>query len=202
MTRIGAPRAASRALATRGLRGGPLACNLRTGALQQPDLARWIARRADGVSAACVAAGLALAAVGAGWTYGLDGRVDAANRAVENAAKEIGRLTRVQPGLEVRMARESVRKRLEEEAALARAFQPGASGRLAGVLRVAAQNDLRIDTVELGDSAASVEGSGPNWDVCGRLDAFLKTVGYRTDLQRREAGADERVHFTIKGRRS
>lgn len=192
----------ARALAIRALRGGTMACNLRSGALAQPDLVRWLARRADRAAATCLAAGLMLAASGVGWTVWLDGRVAAANAAVAAAAREVGHLSRVQPGLEVRMAGESVQKRLDEEAALARAFQPAAAGRLAGVMRVASQNDLWIETATLGTASTELGGTAPNWEACARLEAFLKTVGYKTDLRKQDAGDEGRVRFVLKGLRS
>ena len=47
--------------------------------------------------------------------------------------------------------------------------------------------------------SAELTGFGDRWDSGTFLEKELQQNGYQTDLQRRDAGADEMVHFVLKG---
>ncbi len=192
----------ARALAARAIDGTAADCNLRTGEHEHAGLSAWGASSGRRAAILCIVAGLALAVFQIALVAWIDDRGAAVQTRLEQEASRIGRLSRVQRGQEVRMAKEAVQKRMAALAPVTRMFQPSVTPRLAGILRVAAASGVTIEVVELSDAAVKVEGTSPNRDACSRIDDFLRLQGYKTQVRRREAGEDGRVPFAVQGDRS
>ncbi len=120
---------------------------------------------------------------------------------LERRAREVGGLARVQRGLEVRMAREAVERRLAALAPLDRLFQPPPTATLAGLLRLAGQAQIHLEVVELSDRAVRLEGSAPDRDSARRPEEFLRMLGYEAKTEAGPARPDGRTPFVVEGTR-
>lgn len=120
---------------------------------------------------------------------------------LERRAREVGGLGRVQRGLEVRMARESVERQLAALAPLDRLFQPPQTASLAGLLRLAGPAQIHLEVVELSDRAVRLEGSAPDRDAARRPEEFLRMLGYEAKTEAGPARPDGRTPFVVEGTR-
>ncbi len=199
---VEAPEAAlARALAVRALEGSAWAANLRRGRLAHRGWMRCQQREAVRAAAALLAAAALVASVGAVHRWRL-GREEAALRdRLAREAARLGGLARVQPGFEVRMAREAVERSRAEWAPVERLFQPGPAAVLAGLLRAATQAGASFHTVEITDRVVNIEGSGPSRDSPRALGDLLRLLGREVRLVTSEAPSPEgRWSFTLEGR--
>ncbi len=57
---------------------------------------------------------------------------------------------------------------------------------------------MAIEYLSLKKDAVSIRGAAVEWSQGELLAALLRDRGFTADIQRQDAGADERVHFTIK----
>ena len=75
----------------------------------------------------------------------------------------------------------------------------GVSIRLADLLRMTDEHGFRLESLQVQRDYTSAAGSSPDWDLCERLSTYLQGQGFEVQLKRQDAGADERVHFSIQG---
>ncbi|MBN1268707.1 MAG: hypothetical protein JXB04_03900 [Kiritimatiellae bacterium] len=197
----------ARALAERALadgarpqRGGPaLLCNFRAGDLVHPQQRRMETAGRVRVAAAYLALGLLLCALSLAWRVILHYRDAAAQTALTSLAQELTGGGRVERGQEVLLARRAVEDRRPLDAAFVEAFQPSLTVLLAGLLDVARDGGVVLDTLSLRRDAVSATGSGEDWPGGRGLAQFLEESGFEVEFKPQDAAADERVHFTLKG---
>ncbi|MBN1670599.1 MAG: hypothetical protein JXR37_06180 [Kiritimatiellae bacterium] len=188
----------ARALAARTLERDPSQCNLRTGPLTHPRLRAERRRYAVTTAALYLAAGLLLCAANAGW-WAAAARLDSrAKQAVTSLAGALAPHATIQPGMEARAVEAALRK----DAPLMEPFQ-NALGRsltatLAAIVTAGHDNQLRYQTLSLRRADVTLDGTAADWDRCERLLPVLRQAGYAVRLDRHEAGADERVRFSIR----
>ncbi len=84
-------------------------------------------------------------------------------------------------------------------AAFARHRATGADALLARAVTAAVANGIYLQSALVRPGSIVLTGSAPDWDAGERLAAALKAGGLRTELDRRDAGADERIPFTLRG---
>ncbi len=191
----------ARALAARALAMGTASCNLRSGDLAHPGLVSWDLSAGRRAAVLCIVAGLTLAAFNVAVATWIGRREAAVQQRLEAEARRVGRLSAVQRGQELRMARDSVARRRTALAPVTRMFEPSVTPQLAGVLRVARAASLAIEVVELGDGGVRVQGTSPDRDACSRLEDVLRLQGYRPRIRRGDEPVDGRVAFTLEGDR-
>lgn len=195
--------ALARALARRAMVGAGWASNLRAGELVHRGVE---AQRRRAIGRAAAALLTASAVWGGVETYRivqLDRAVAAMEVEVAREARRIGGLSRVQAGLEVRMARDGVERRLAAQAPLDRLFQPSQTAKLAGLLRAAGQWDVHLQVVDLSDRSVRIEGTAPDGDAARRLAGVLKVLGVPSKLTEADVdAASGRVAFTLESDRS
>lgn len=189
------------ALASACRLGALEATNLRRDALLHPALARREAAQERRAVFALALAGLFLGVTARAGTAVLERAKEAWQERLVALAREITGSERLPRGQEALAARRA----LDEQAPLRKAReQLGGAGplpSLGALLQSAAQSGAQIHHVTAGPAAFQVKGSAEDWESGERLGAALQKMGFRIALEREDAGADERVHFVLKGER-
>jgi len=190
----------ARALAARALEPGLFRCNLRAGgAAEHPQTRRRDARRQIRAAVSALLAGLFLCAISVGWRAWLAWRTDAAQAQLSGLAARLTGMPRVPRGQEVML----VGRALDENATRLQPFldalRPGAEELLYALAGAAASNRLFVEELALLGGRLTVRGSAPDWERAEALVACAREQGWRVELERQEAGADERVPFVVKG---
>ncbi len=175
--------------------------NLRTGALAHPALARAERRGARGRALALVASAALLFAVNAAWRFALDRRREHWQGRVVAAARALTGTDRLPKGQELLAAERAFDHDAPGWAAFRAFLEPGADARVRFFLGAAHQCELDIQHLAAQPTALLLQGTAGDWAAGERLARALEAAGWRAALERREAGADERVHFTLRGER-
>jgi hypothetical protein len=189
----------ARAVAVRALRGGPLRCNLRVGELTHPQQSMIEASTRVRVAASYLVFGLLLCVLNMAWWGLLQHREARVQRSLTELARELAGNPSVPRGQEVLVARRSLERQRPLNAAFLAAFQPSLTVRLADVLETAHAEHIALETLSLRGDFISMHGTSDSWSGGQKLEALLSSSGFSVDLERRDAGADERVHFSITG---
>ncbi len=192
----------ARAIAVRAMEGGPLGCNFRTGALAHPLEAAWESRSQSRQAVAVLLAGAILCGLNLSWRLLLRERTAAIQGAIRTAASELAQIANVPRGQEILVAKRAIEQRADQTAPFVDAFSVSPNAALVDILGVAASQKIVLDTLSLRSDSISMQGSADDWTRCETLVAAVRNRGLTADLQRQEAGADEKVHFAIKGARA
>lgn len=192
--------ALARALARRQLQTHSHPCAFRTGEREHAAATgRYRARSRNGALQAA-AAGLLMLGLGAGWLLLLDHKVASAQVQLTTAAQAVtGEGVVLYSGQERLLAERAAQERREREEPLRRLQSAEVATRLVEVLDTARQNKLALEAITVRRTFLSATGSSPDWDQCEALPTYLENLGWTADLKRQDAGADERVHFTVQG---
>jgi hypothetical protein len=191
----------ARALAERALAADPLAVNFRTGPLQSPRVAESLQRRKQHRSIAALAAGLLLCVLNGAWNWTVGQRDAELQRALTRTAIEISGLSRVPRGQELWVAD---RARQEQDPLIEpfrNAFRPSLTETLRRLAESAARFGLAYQSLTVRDDFIAVTGFGEDWDLCRAFAEQWTGAGYAVQFDPRDAGHDERVHFTLQARR-
>jgi hypothetical protein len=191
----------ARALSVQGVEKGPLTCNFRSGVLAHPAAARRHAAQQRSTAVAVLAAGALLCAANGAWRVVLARRQSATQEAVAALAANLTRMSRIPRGQEVLVARRS----MEEQAASTRpfldAFEPSLTVLLSDLLGSAREKRIWIEALSLRHDGVELRGTAEDWNAGEGLADSLRHRGFTTQVDREDAGADERVHFAIKAER-
>lgn len=188
-----------RALAAALVSGDAEAGNLRQGALAHPLAEQRAKREARTALLALAASALLLGATGLAGLRLLDRARDAWQDRLVEEARRIAGTDRLPRGQEALAARRALESQAAGWAAFARHRAPGADALLARAVTAAAANGIYLQSALVRPGSIVLTGSAPDWDAGERLAATLKAGGLRTELDRRDAGADERIPFTLRG---
>lgn len=188
----------ARALARRGVQADALPCQFRTGALAHPLEAGQKARRERRTAMTFLAAGLLLCAANGAWRLALAHRRTSIQAELSALARGFTGMSKVPRGQEVLLSRRAAAGRASLSSPFLQAFRPAAMPLLAELLEVARRNGLFLETLSLKAGAVSIRGTADDWNRCEGVAAALREKGWLADIQRQDAGADERVHFAVK----
>lgn len=191
----------ARAVAARAITSDPLSCNLRDGPQEHPLHQRAVARSQRRLVAWALAAALAVGAVNLSWLVFLTQRRDGLQAQVQTLAHHLAGTTRVPRGQEVLTAERARQEQAARFDAFHRALAPSALRDLERLLATAAEQQMTLDTVALRSQSLACSGTAADWERCDLLHAQLAKSGWRPELERHDAGADERVHFSLKATR-
>ena len=187
----------ARALATRALQPGPLRCNLRTDEFTHDRIAQRARGRAMLTAGVVLVSGILLCCVNPVVKLIGNSKLGSADRAFKTLAESLA------PG-QVREAKGQhalgiVRSELEKETAALQpflaAFEPSLGELLVSAMKTGKKNDLRYEMLSLSREKIEVRGTSSDWNSFAGLLSLLG-VGER-HLNRRDAGADERIPFSI-----
>ena len=188
----------ARALAVRALRKGPLPCNLRTGRVLHPELARR-AEAAPALAALIVlAAGLWLVAVNVGWQLLTSQRAARLQRAIAAVARQVAPVAATAAGSEVLVAQ---RARAEERAQvqpILDLYSRSLADRLAAVLAAGRDCGLAIEQLTISDSGLALQGSAPSGAQLERAVRQFTAAGCHVVVERKPPGPGGRVLFSVR----
>jgi hypothetical protein len=188
----------ARAVAESALESEPLSCNFRIGPLAHPEEIRHRSRRKSRIAAVFLAAGLWLCGLNAGWRVLLARQREAVQEKLTFLAQQMSQMSRAPKGQEVLVAERAIREQAPLAAPFLEAFEPSLTTVIAEIVGLAHKHNMAIEYLSLKKDAVSVRGTAAEWSQGELLAGLLRGHGFIVDIQRQDAGADERVHFTIK----
>jgi hypothetical protein len=175
--------------------------NLRSGALAHPGAERASRQRDARRLAALAASALLLAGLSAGWRVLLDHEKNRWQQRLVAEAATLAGTDRLPPGQERLAAQRAMDEQAAGWAAFRQSLEPGADATLARVLASAGRPGLSLQVLTLRPASLLIHGAAMEWSDGEYLERALTADGWRVKLERRDAGADERVHFTLQGER-
>ena len=188
----------ARALSRRAIREGNYAVNLIAGDRANPALEKLRLRRLRGAAVFYFALGLLLTGVNAGWNAWLAAKEAEISRRIGRAAEAIAPGTRIYPGQEFLLVSRAREANAPNVSPFTRVFKPSPAMLLRELLDAAAAADITISKLSLLPDAATVTGASETWAGCEKLSPVFTTYGFMvSEPQREDAGADERVHFSL-----
>ncbi len=189
----------ARSLATGLLTGESFEGNLRQGAHAHPAATAHAQRSARGRLWALGAAALLLIGINVAWTTLLNRARDQWQRRLESEAALVAGTDRLPRGQETLAAQRALESQAAGWAAFNRTREPGAEQLLAQLLRVAQPYGITFHNLVIRPNSLILNGTAEDWNDGERLAAAFTGDGWRIELDRSDAGADERVHFSLKG---
>lgn len=191
----------ARALATRALVGGEWTCNFRRGPLVHPSVTQYQRSQQAQASLTLAVAGLILCGAGLVWPVILEGRKEAVQTALTDATKKLAPEIPIPRGQEVLFGRRALQEQADRILPFLNALQPPLEPLLADTLALARQHGFQLDSISLSSESVAVRGTAEDWDRCDLLAHLFRDRGYKVQVDREEAGLDEKVHFALKGAR-
>lgn len=190
----------ARALAARALTRASLACNLRHAALLHPALKAAQQRRSTGTARIFLLTGLLLCAFNLAGQLISSAQLRNAKQAIARLAGELSAGRAITYGREVDEVQPLINQRRHDLAPVRAMFAQPLSIRLAGIINAGKQADLSFTRLELSREKVLIAGAAEDWNYCAALVESLAGLGYKTELERREAEDDNGVRFIVKGR--
>lgn len=190
----------ARSLALRALSGAQNA-NLRQARMLHPHLEQISLRRQRRLAGAALAVGALLCAGNLAWTNLLQQRHDNIQSLLQARTVELTGIESVQRGMEIETAAGALQKIKPVKQRLLGLFHASHGSETLMIADFAARQALNIERMELDSGSLTLAGTALDWDACRSLSDYISTMGYAVELQRNEAGSDERVHFRIDGAR-
>ncbi len=191
----------ARAVAARALRAEPTRCSLLPADWAPAGLQRLEKRQARRAPLALIAAALALIAVNGAWSRWLDQRRDQLQRGVQTQASALAETTNLPRGQEVLSAERAVKEKAPAYAPFRAALEPSLLLVLADILEEASAINVTLDSLQLGPRTLVAKGSATQRADGEKMAARLLRQGWMAEAQTKEAGADQRVPFTLKASR-
>ena len=188
----------ARAVAESVLEGDPLYCNFRLGPLAHPEELRHRSRQKSRIAATVLAVGLVICGLNAGWRVLLARQKAAVQEQLTSLAQQMSQMARVPRGQELLVAERASQEQTPLFAPFLEAFEPSLTTVIAGIVDLAHKHSMAIEYLSLKKDAISIRGAAAEWTQGELLATLLRERGFAADIQRQDAGADERVHFTIK----
>ncbi|HMO03571.1 MAG TPA: hypothetical protein PKC67_04085 [Kiritimatiellia bacterium] len=191
----------ARSLARAALAPDAWSVNLRTGDHEHPNLPRRrTAHRARRHTRVRLAALLAIAA-GLGLPALVEQRHTRAQAAVQEQAFKLTDGIRAPRGQELFVVDQVIAEARSRYAPFNAWLEPTAYPLFAALLTDAAARDQRLETLSVRAASALIRGSGTDWSDPERLARPLAAAGWPVEIERAEAGLDERVHYTVRAGR-
>lgn len=192
----------ARALAVCGLSGRSRDCNFRAGDLVHPDARDREQSRRVRTALAYASLGLCLCVLNGIWLGVLQYRERRAQQQLTALAQSMDPLVTVQYGQEIRAAERALEQQQTLHEPFVNVFQPSLTKVINDVLTTARTGGMQLNTLTVRRDYVSLHGVSDHWADCDALVTALSRHGYLVDTpERQDAGADEKVHFTIKGNR-
>jgi hypothetical protein len=186
-----------RALASRAIRRQ--SCNLRRDDLLHPALKAQMKRRSLAALTVFALTGLLLIGFNLAWQVIGHAQFEKARQIITSLGKEIAPQAVIAYGREETQLRQIMQKRINDFAPALDMFAQPLSIRLAEIINFGKKHELNYTRLELSRSKAVISGTIDDWNYCDYLVNYLKSAGYETEIDRREAEDDNLVHFVVKG---
>ena len=189
----------ARSVAVRALTDGALRCNFREADMAHPITLKRGERRARMATAMFFLAAVVL--WGTAMACRLAPRAEEAriNRNMQQLLDNIAGYPVAARGEHgIRVAREAFTARMNDMQSFLAPFEDSQAKLLCEMVESAASNEVFIDTLALASARVDMTGASVTWNPAGTMARWLEQRGYKVTLERMEAGADERIPFTLK----
>lgn len=173
--------------------------NFRSGAFEHPEAMQHQTKTRRNTLLWIYLLGVFLCAAGLGWKAMLNQQNAMLDRLLDEAVAKITAGLRAPKAQEVPFVSRILEDRRPALSAFTLTASRDAEQLLSRVLTAASENRIELQQVLLQMDSTELTGFGDRWDSGAFLEKELQQSGYQTDLQRRDAGADEMVHFVLKG---
>jgi hypothetical protein len=189
----------ARAIAIRAMSAGALRCNLRSGSLTHPAVARRTGRNAIGTALVYLAAGLLLCAMNLAWGVLVSQKEANVDRVLGTLADRLAGYHVTGKGeIALKMVKEAVKPRKEMLRPFLNGFEPSLADTIVSLVDVARKNDLNYEMLSIARDKATVNGTAGNWKKCEAVTDCLKQKGYSAGKpDRKESLVDSRVMFSV-----
>ncbi len=191
----------ARALGARAVRADVTACTLLPADRTPPALQRIERRQALRGPLALAAAALLLIGVNAGWLWWLDAQRARVQTAIQRLATELSENASVPRGQEVLVTERALNEQAPGLLPFRNAFASSLQSTLDLVLHEAAKRNMTLTTLSLSGQNLVCSGHAADWNQGEALAGELNRAGWLTEVEKRDAAADERVAFTLKASR-
>jgi hypothetical protein len=191
----------ARALGARAVRPDTTACTLLPEDRTPPALQRILLQQARRGPLALAAAALLLLGVNVGWLAWLEHRRVEVHAALHHLAVDLSGNPGVPRGQEVLVTERALNEQAPGLQPFRNAFAPSLQNTLGLLLGEAAKRKLQLTTLTLSDQNLVCSGSAADWNQGESLAEGLQQAGWLTEVEKREAAAEERVAFTLKASR-
>ncbi len=190
----------ARALAFRALRTEDISCDFRSGDLVHPYIRKAGVARRTRVAVTYLLFGVLLCGLNSVWQGLLSFKEKQAQTVLTQRAQELAPTMTIQYGQEVRAAERALVQQESLRSPFLRVFAPSLTRVLNALLKAAQEKGIQIDSLMLRSDYISVHGVSANWSDSEGLVDVLREHGYAPEpIERQDAGADEKVHFNLKG---
>lgn len=174
------------------------AVDLRVGGREHPKVTVLRERLRLRAAWAALLAGLLLCGVNAFWVGLLRNRIDVAQAEIQAAARALTGLPTVPRGQELTVANRAIEEKQAALKPFRAAFDPDLGARLSVTVRAAWEAGVTLSRLGVSGGGLHARGSAESWEACEAFSRALeKQWGMPARLTRADAGADERVPFTI-----
>jgi len=187
-----------RALSSRAF-GGRLRCNLRQGELTHLSILAERKKHSAQAALFLLLSGILLCAFNLAWQITGSFQFKKTQREISRLSGELAPGRAITYGREVDEVRPIVQKKLSDFAPILNIFREPLSVRLAEIINAGQEARLAYTRLELSRDKVTINGTAEDWDDGERLAASLRNAGYRVEIDRKEAGGDNLVHFTARG---
>ena len=195
------PTLLAEALAVRQLKANTLFFDFRSGPFEHPSRSRRNHLKFNRLLISCLVIGLLLSGLNITWQQWLKHSLKKEQLALTSLASS---LTDMPPhmlpkGQEVLITEREMAIKKEQITPFLDVFNESLYLVLTDILSIASDYNIVLETLSLKSTSISLKGTSPDWDHCDMLLTFVRAKGFDATLDRQDAGADERVHFSIQG---
>jgi len=190
----------ARALASSALLPDPWSVNLRTGSLEHPNQRQRTSEANRGRHVVLRLAAILLIAVSLGSSALIRKQHTGLQQQVQNTARELTGAPMIPRGQELFIAEQFIVSSTERYRSYRQWFEPTAYPLFARIMTAAFQAKQQLETVSVRADSILVRGSGVDWNDPDRLARPMQQDGWNVEIEREEAGRDERVHYTMRAK--
>ena len=191
----------ARSLASRCLKQEKLYHNFCSNEFVSTRTSQWVARQKRTTAACAAVVGLLLCVMNGAWQIHVKQQHSALQNEVQTLATRLAQMPNVPRGQEVTVVRRALQERVPQHAPFLASFQPSLANELREVLEIVARHGLLLESLDLSRQSLKLEGTSEDWNQCKRLGTTLEEQGYRVQMEIPDAGADELIHYELKGER-
>lgn len=177
----------------------PVFHNFRHGAFAHPQTAQQLACIKRNTMLWLYALGIILCATGIGWKAMLQRQNRILDRYLDETVCEITGGVHAPKAQEVAFVSRILEERRASQCAFSDLLNRPVEGLLSRLLALSDENRIQIQRLVLHADDVEIKGCANRWEAGTLLESELQNNGYKTDIQRQDAGADEMVHFVLKG---
>ncbi len=175
--------------------------NLRTGEHEHPIQQQRRDQSTQRFHAAIRSAAILAIAISLGSVALLEQRHTALQSRVQAAAGELTGAAVIPRGQEQFIAEQFVSGAADRFRPFRQWLEPTAYPLFAAMLTQARESGQKLDTLSVRADAMVIRGSGTDWIDPERLAETARKQGWKVEIERADAGLDERVHYTVRASR-